>query len=160
MSIQWPTQWSQRISRQGRSAVPPPELQQHSHAGCYRGPAMCSSSCPLHGQFGSRARLQWSCWSCVLVLGFGTPVWSGVVPRVWDQSRLMTLLDAVPLMWGDCFQDRCVWNGTRGGPELGTSGTATIKRFKGEMKVFSQGNTVHSLSNHRWSCFQDLLYFW
>jgi len=125
--MQWPAQWSQRISRQGRSAVPSPELQQHSHAGHYQGPAMCSSSCPLHGQFESRAHLRWSCWSCALVLGFGTPVWSGVVPRVLVRSRLMTSLDAVPLTWGDCFQDGCISNGTRGGPKLSTSGTAIIK---------------------------------
>ena len=124
---QWPTQWSQRISRQGGSVAPPSELQWHSHTRHYQGPAMHSSSCPLCRQFESRAHQWWSHQSCVLVLGFGTPDWSSAVPRVWVQSRLMTSLDAVPPTWVDCFWDGCIWNWTGDGPELSTGGIATDK---------------------------------
>jgi len=144
--MQWPTQWSQRVTRQERSAVLPPELQQCSHAGRYQGPAMCSSSCPLYGQIESRARQQRSYWSCILVLGFGVSDWSGAVPRVWIWSRLMTSMDAVPLTWGDCFWDRCEWNGTGGGPDLGTGGTATTKSE-------SKGSREKWRSPPLWSCF-------
>ena len=74
---------------------------------------MHSSSCLLHGQFESRAHWWRSCWSCILVLGFGTPDWSGAVPRVWVRSGLMTSLDAVLrgllLGWMMCMERNWGW---------------------------------------------------